>query len=168
MQTSNLDPYKAFLLSSPQKEGNHPSSLALSRALSLVQTAALVLHRTCDGWPRHRRRQPAVVRPRVRSHCRFRNRGAEYVRESGIKWMRGSTRRQCDRALVRPPRRRPQPRRPRRGQGLIRARLIAVPYRRLLYRGQVQTCHRPRRPKGWWGGGSGANFPVLDVESCGG
>jgi hypothetical protein len=41
--------------------------------------------------------------PRVRLHCRFRNRGPEYVSESGIKWMSGSTKRQCDRAL-RPPR----------------------------------------------------------------
>jgi hypothetical protein len=37
--------------------------------------------------------------PRVRSHCRFRNRGTEYVSESGKKWMQGSTKRQCDRAL---------------------------------------------------------------------
>jgi hypothetical protein len=36
---------------------------------------------------------------RVWSHCRFRNRGTEYFSESGIKWMRGRTTRQCDRAL---------------------------------------------------------------------
>ena len=33
---------------------------------------------------------------RVRSHCRFRNRGTKYVSESGMKWMRGNTKRQCD------------------------------------------------------------------------
>ena len=32
---------------------------------------------------------------RVRSHCRFINRGTEFVRDSGIKWMSGSTKRQC-------------------------------------------------------------------------
>jgi hypothetical protein len=36
---------------------------------------------------------------RIRSHCRFRNSGTEYDRESGMKWMRGGTKRQCDRAL---------------------------------------------------------------------
>ena len=36
---------------------------------------------------------------RVRSHCRFRNRGTEYFSYSGIKWMSSSTKRQCDRAL---------------------------------------------------------------------
>ena len=41
--------------------------------------------------------------PRVRSHCRFRNRGTDYVRESGMKWMNASTKRQCDRALPSPP-----------------------------------------------------------------
>jgi hypothetical protein len=37
-------------------------------------------------------------RRRVRSHCRFRNRSTEYVSEYGMKWMGGSTKRQCDRA----------------------------------------------------------------------
>ena len=37
---------------------------------------------------------------RGRSHCRFRNRGIEYVSESGMKRMNGSTKRQCDRALA--------------------------------------------------------------------
>jgi hypothetical protein len=34
-----------------------------------------------------------LVRPplRVRSHCRFRNNGTDYVRESGMKWMSVST-----------------------------------------------------------------------------
>jgi hypothetical protein len=40
--------------------------------------------------------------PRVRSHCRFRSRGTEYVGEYGIKWMRGSTKRQFGRALATP------------------------------------------------------------------
>ena len=38
-------------------------------------------------------------RPRVPLHCRFRNRGTEYVSDSGMKWMRGRTKRECDRAL---------------------------------------------------------------------
>jgi hypothetical protein len=37
--------------------------------------------------------------PRVRSHRRFRNRGTEYVSESGMKWMSGRTKRHCGRAL---------------------------------------------------------------------
>jgi hypothetical protein len=37
---------------------------------------------------------------RVRSHCRFGNRGTEYVSESVMKRMSGGTKRQCDRALV--------------------------------------------------------------------
>jgi hypothetical protein len=36
---------------------------------------------------------------RVRSHCRFRERGIDYTSEYGIKWMSGGTKRQCDRAL---------------------------------------------------------------------
>jgi hypothetical protein len=40
--------------------------------------------------------------PRIRSHYRFRNRDAEYVSESCIKWMSGGTKRQCDRALRSP------------------------------------------------------------------
>jgi hypothetical protein len=34
--------------------------------------------------------------------CRFRNRGTEYVSGSGVEWISGSTKRQCDRALDRP------------------------------------------------------------------
>ena len=37
--------------------------------------------------------------PRVRSHCRFRKRGTEYVSEAGMTWKRGRVKRQCDRAL---------------------------------------------------------------------
>ena len=43
-----------------------------------------------------------AVRPRarVRSHCRLQNnRGIEYLRKSGIKWMNGSAKRQCDQTL---------------------------------------------------------------------
>ena len=42
------------------------------------------------------------VSPRVRSHRRFRSRGADYVREYGMNWMSVSTKRQCNRALVSP------------------------------------------------------------------
>jgi hypothetical protein len=41
----------------------------------------------------------ARVVPRVRSHCRFRKRGIDYLGESGIKQMSGITKRQCDRTL---------------------------------------------------------------------
>jgi hypothetical protein len=40
--------------------------------------------------------------PGVRSHCRFRSRGTEYVRESGMKWMSGGAKRQCGRAQTVP------------------------------------------------------------------
>ena len=40
-------------------------------------------------------------RHRVRSHFRFRHRGSEYVSKYGMKWMSGSKKRQCDRALGR-------------------------------------------------------------------
>jgi hypothetical protein len=36
---------------------------------------------------------------RVRWHCRSRNRGIECVRGSGMKWMGGGAKRQCNRAL---------------------------------------------------------------------
>jgi hypothetical protein len=38
----------------------------------------------------------SAVRPprRARPHCRFKNRGTEYVSDSGIKWMGSSTKRQ--------------------------------------------------------------------------
>ena len=42
--------------------------------------------------------RPAV--PRVRSYCHFRNRYTEYVSYSGMKWMSGGAKRQCDRALA--------------------------------------------------------------------
>ena len=37
--------------------------------------------------------------PRARSHCRFRNRGTDHLREYGVQWMNASKKRQCDRAL---------------------------------------------------------------------
>jgi hypothetical protein len=43
--------------------------------------------------------QRALPVPGVRSHRRFRKRGTEYVSESGMERMGGSTKRQCDRAL---------------------------------------------------------------------
>jgi hypothetical protein len=36
---------------------------------------------------------------KVRSHCRCRKRGTEYVSKSGIKWTSGRTKQQCDRDL---------------------------------------------------------------------
>jgi hypothetical protein len=45
---------------------------------------------------------PVVLPPRVRSHCRFRNKDTEYVRGSSIEWMSGGAKRQCDRALFPP------------------------------------------------------------------
>ena len=36
--------------------------------------------------------------PRVRSHCRFRNRGTEYVGNSGVKWMGSNIKRPCNRS----------------------------------------------------------------------
>ena len=40
-------------------------------------------------------------RARVRSHCRFIHRGTESIRKSGMMWMSGGAKRQCDRALGR-------------------------------------------------------------------
>ena len=40
--------------------------------------------------------------PRVRSHCRFRNRGTDCLGESGMPWMRGGAKRRRDRARCRP------------------------------------------------------------------
>ena len=50
---------------------------------------------------RQRQEKPEVLTvavPGVRSHCRFRKRGTEYVSESVMKRMKGRTKRQCDRA----------------------------------------------------------------------
>jgi hypothetical protein len=53
--------------------------------------------------PRAPRAPRRRARPRVRSHCRFRNRGTEYARAPGMKRMSGAATRQCDRALAAPP-----------------------------------------------------------------
>jgi hypothetical protein len=61
----------------------------------------------CSGW----RRATAGPAPRIRSQCRFRNRGTDYLSESGIKWTSGSAKGQCDRARpapASPPARAPQ------------------------------------------------------------
>ena len=50
----------------------------------------------------HRDLERVLAEPRVRSHCRFRKRGAEYVNESGMKWISGRTTRQSGRALAEP------------------------------------------------------------------
>jgi hypothetical protein len=72
----------------------HPFCYALLSGTlgAQVTPASLATARSpCDGRNGSRRR--------VRSHCRFRNRGTEYVREYGMKRMNGGTKRQCDRAL---------------------------------------------------------------------
>jgi hypothetical protein len=38
-------------------------------------------------------------RPGVRSHCRFRSRGTDYVSEAGVEWMNGGAKRPCLSAL---------------------------------------------------------------------
>jgi hypothetical protein len=48
-----------------------------------------------------------LARRRARSNCR--NRGTDYISESGMKWISGGARRQCDRALARRRRGRAQP-----------------------------------------------------------
>jgi hypothetical protein len=61
-----------------------------------------VYDRPCAyGWP------PS----RVRSHCRFRNRGTDSLSKSVIKWMSDGTKRQCDQTL--PPSPSPSGSRPR-------------------------------------------------------
>jgi hypothetical protein len=64
---------------------------------------------------------------RARSHCRFRDRGTEYVSEHGMEWMRGSTKRRRDRALAE---QRPVPPPAPRGAGCCQLRLLLL--RRLL------------------------------------
>jgi hypothetical protein len=76
--------------------------------LHLVRSEELV-----PALPRHR--HP----PRVRSHYRFKNRGTEYIRESGMERMSGGAKRQCDRALHPPP--------PRRLGNLVGDRLAVEP-----------------------------------------
>jgi hypothetical protein len=45
-----------------------------------------------------------VLPPRVRSHCRLRNSGAESLSESGMRWMSGLVQSNNDRALLPPQR----------------------------------------------------------------
>jgi hypothetical protein len=52
---------------------------------------------------RHALRRQRLAPPRFRPHCHFRNRGTEYVSESSIKQISGSTKRHCNRALAPPP-----------------------------------------------------------------
>jgi hypothetical protein len=46
-----------------------------------------------------RRQRRGGSQTRARSHCRFRSRGIEYVRKSGMKRMSGGAKRRCNRAL---------------------------------------------------------------------
>jgi hypothetical protein len=73
-------------------------TLLLQRSCLRVRTASFSRSQTPPADVR-----PVDAPPRVRSHCRFRNRGTEYVSKSGVKGMSGSTKRQCDRALAPPP-----------------------------------------------------------------
>ena len=63
-----------------------------------VNCHAMRVNCRAPARPANSRRRP----PRGRSHCHFRNRGTDYVSDSGMKWMSSSTKRQCDRAR-RPP-----------------------------------------------------------------
>jgi hypothetical protein len=66
-----------------------------------MQPAARTLGvRGRDGGPGDAGLRPQRLPGRVRSHCRFTNRGTEYVSYSGMKWMSGGTKQQCDRALL--------------------------------------------------------------------
>jgi hypothetical protein len=85
------------------------------------------------------------ARARVRSHCRFRDRGTEHARGSGVERVGGGGKRRCGRA------RRPRP--PRRAGQLARARLLAARRRRigtcgrqLSYSCSVVTIHNILRP----------------------
>ena len=78
--------------------------------LILIRDAFARIVRTCllQDTPRRTISNIPIVDPgatlgraRVRSHCRFRNRGTEYVRTFVMEWMGGGTSRQCDRALRR-------------------------------------------------------------------
>ena len=103
-----------------------------------------------DDAPAGGRRRPGA---RVRSHCRFRYRGTEYVSESGIKWMSGRTKPECGRALW-PPRAAPlspptagQRRPSQAGRRPRDARPCACAGWWLLARaGGRSPRHRPRQP----------------------
>jgi hypothetical protein len=53
----------------------------------------------CGGNPT----SPPPPPPRVRSHCRSRKRGADYLSEYDAPWMSSDTKRPCDRTLPPPP-----------------------------------------------------------------
>ena len=81
---------------------------------------------------RIRRRHGLGWRSRVRSRCRFGNRGAEYVSGSGIKLMGGGAERQYARALADE------------HQGMVKLDLKTLPFRvRLLHR--TRLYFQPRR-----------------------
>jgi hypothetical protein len=90
---------------------------------------------------------------RVRSHCCFRKRGTEYVREYDVQWMSGSTERQCDRALD-------SPRRSSAATPAARPRPAAQPAHPPLARPPLNTRRHPPKilqglPKLW------VNFKAL-------
>ena len=90
---------------------------------------------------RGRRAAGAAARaPRVRSHCRLR--GTDYLSESGMKWMSGNTKRQCDRARRAPrARRTPSRRRLPSRAGNRRFGLLSVPaHPRERARARRESC----------------------------
>jgi hypothetical protein len=72
-----------FLVAAKLRGRRLEAALELCDALGIGSLAALRARREGGG-------------PGVRPHCRFRNRGAEYVSERGMKRMRGRTKRPCD------------------------------------------------------------------------
>jgi hypothetical protein len=82
-------------------------------AVSYTEAPNLLANPVCSGYAVVQRDDATapdadllrdhLVHLRVRSHCRFRNRGTESLSESGIKWVRGMAKRQRDRALCAPP-----------------------------------------------------------------
>ena len=74
---------------------------AAHRAVAAVATGRAARRRALTG----RLRGPTLEAPRVRSHYRLINRGAEYMyaSESGMKWTSGSAKWRGDRALEAPP-----------------------------------------------------------------
>jgi hypothetical protein len=55
-------------------------------------------HHSQDIFDQYAGDKPGQVL-RVRSHCRFRNKGTEYLSKSDMIWMNGTTKRHCDRTL---------------------------------------------------------------------
>jgi hypothetical protein len=71
---------------------HHATAPAAAAARPAAPTASAAQRFACSTSPS----------PRVRSRRRFRNRGTDSLRESSVKWMSGSTKRQCDRASPSP------------------------------------------------------------------